>query len=144
MGSQFIILLDGDCLRNSCPPEFIENSFGSLKPRNICIRFAMQEVENWLIADRDNLSNFLNVPRNRFPEGGDMILNAKECIVNACRASRSREVQLDIVPAEGHTAPIGPAYNARLSEFIRSHWDLEQARLRSESLDKACTEIASL
>ena len=141
---RFLVLFDADRLGNVCPAEFISHSFGQLKPASICIRFAVLEVENWLIADRENLSHFLDVSRNKISPLGDKLVDAKEHIVSIARHSRNRSIKSDIVPDINHSTAVGPAYNDRLSEFIRYHWDVISACGNSESLKRACDEIATL
>lgn len=141
-GIKFLILLDADCLKESCPANFIFDYFEAIKPANVYVRFAVLEAENWLVADRAGLADFLRVPLNRISNSNDELQNAKEHIVHVARNSRSRDIKLDIAPARNHSSTVGPAYNARLSEFVRDHWNLDEARQNSDSLHRACSEIA--
>ena len=141
---RFLIALDGDELRGTCAGDAIRSWFGSEKPQNLCIRFAYQEVENWLLSDRTNLADFLGISPAKIPLIDDTCSDAKEMLVQLARSSRNREIREDLVPQSGHTAKIGPAYNLRMREFIVQHWDIDAACTQSESLLRACREIGSL
>lgn len=143
-GIKFIIFLDGDALKKRCIGDVIREWFGSTKPHNICIRFAIPEVENWILADRTNIARFLKVSQSVVPDVDDGVHNAKELLVRLARRSNSREVSEDLAPRSGHSARVGPAYNVRLSAFLAEQWNLDEACSRCSSLARACAELAAL
>lgn len=143
-GTRFLILLDGDEIRGRCVSEVMNEWFLAEKPRNIVVRFAMLEAENWLLADRANLARFLNVSEGTIPLTDDTLPNAKQTLVTIANRSRDRSIKRDLVPNPTHSSQVGPAYNDRLSEFIAQTWDLEAAAARSMSLTRALAEIEEL
>jgi hypothetical protein len=131
---KFLIFLDGDELGTICPSDAISRWFQTSQPDNIYVRFAFHEVESWLLADRDNLAAFLNVPTSAVPVITDKDRNTKEMLVQLARRSRSREIVQDLVPAPGFTSSVGPAYNSRVSKFIQTNWDVRTAAESNSSL----------
>jgi hypothetical protein len=55
-------------------------------------------------------------------------------IVDLARRSRLKTIRQDLVPATGGTAVVGPAFNARLLEFVARRWSFERAKTASPSL----------
>jgi hypothetical protein len=131
----YLLLTDLD--QTECAPILIREWLPHPTNRNLIFRVAVKEVESWLIADRENLSRFLGVTRNRFPLLPDDISNPKGLIINTTRRSRKRKLLQDIVPPAGSTRKQGPNYNGRLIEFVESYWEPDTARTRSNSLDRA-------
>lgn len=141
---KFLIFLDGDELGNMCPGEAITEWFESPQPSNIHVRFAFHEVESWLLADRQNMAQFLSVRVHDIPIVNDQTKHAKEVLVRISRRSRRREIVQDMVPQEGFSSIVGPAYNLRLSEFIETAWDINAAAFGNDSLARACKRIAEI
>ncbi len=141
---KFLVFLDGDELGQTCPSDAINNWFQERHPNNVHIRFAFHEVESWLLADSGNVAAFLNIPARAIPDVRDGTPNTKELLVQLARRSRSRDVVSDLVPRAGYTSAVGPAYNARVTEFIQKAWDVRAAADRNSSLARACRAIARL
>lgn len=141
---KFLVFLDGDELGADCPINAIQRWFDEPQPNNIYVRFALQEVESWLLADRINLAAFLNVPENIVPIVRDDAQNTKEVLLQIARRSRNREIVHDLIPQPGFTSVVGPAYNLRLSEFIRGQWDIRAAAGGNDSLARACRRVAAI
>ena len=126
---RFLIFLDGDELGGTCPSDAIEQWFAARLPPNIHVRFAFHEVESWLLADRRNIASFLQLPLSEVPAIDDARRDTKELLVQLAQKSRSRALVQDLVPGRGFTAAVGPAYNARLSEFIYGTSELRRIRM---------------
>ena len=141
---KFLVFLDGDELGATCPSDAINHWFQTREPENVHIRFAFHEVESWLLADKHNLAAFLNISAQAIPPVGDKVQNTKELLVRLARRSRTREIVQDLVPPSGFSSTVGPAYNARLSEFIQKRWDVRAAAAGNESLARACRRIAAI
>lgn len=140
---KFIVFLDGDTLGPRCPADTIMEWFDTTNPNNIHVRFARYEVESWLLADRQNIANFLGISVASVPPINEATQNTKELLVQTARRSRKRDVVMDIVPQAGLTSTVGPAYNARMSKFIQEVWDIEAAATANDSLARACRCITS-
>jgi hypothetical protein len=141
---KFLVFLDGDELGQTCPSDAINDWFQTRHPNNVHIRFALHEVESWLLADSGNLAGFLNIPGGAIPAVNDDSRDTKELLIQLARQSRSRDVVSDLVPRAGFTSVVGPAYNARVTEFIQKAWDVRAAASRNNSLARACRAIAGL
>jgi hypothetical protein len=141
---KFLVFLDGDELGKTCPGDAIKEWFKAKKPENIHVRFAFHEVESWLLADRENLAKYLGISSSSIPQITDSTRDTKEMLVRLAAKSRNRRIVEDIVPRKGFTATVGPAYNARVSEFIRDAWDVKAAAAANQSLARACKRIAEL
>ena len=143
-GPPYIFMLtDLDSSKN-CPPNLIESWVkGSLNP-GFFFRVAVMEVESWIMADRSALAGFLSIPVNRIPSNTDVIDNPKEFLVSLARRSNKRRLRDQLVPGpRAATARVGPEYNSRFSEFVRTHWDLERAAVASPSLKRTLDHIRS-
>ncbi|MBY0497860.1 MAG: DUF4276 family protein [Cyanobacteria bacterium] len=133
----FIVLADLDA--DTCVPEVLPSWLPHGAAPNMVLRFAVREVESWLLADAEGLSVFLGIAANAIPVDVELLDDPKRELVNAARRSRRREVLDDIVPAARSTAVVGRGYNARLAEFVNDHWDPHAARLAADSLNRAMT-----
>lgn len=127
--------------RTHCPLEVRDQWFKAAPQPNMLFRVAVMEVESWILADRVRCATFLGVQANRIPHECDSIQMPKEFIVNLARRSRKKSIREDMVPALGATISFGPAYNARLTEFIERCWDPTEAATNSESLDRALRRL---
>jgi hypothetical protein len=131
----WLVLVDLDDEAN-CPPPAVA-AWLSSPARFLCLRFAVREIEAWLLADRERIAAFLGVTRARLPLDPEAVPDPKETMVNLARYSRRRVVREDLVPRPGSGRRVGPAYAARLIEFVNSAWDPVEAANRSESLRRS-------
>ena len=123
------MLTDLDSPQN-CPPQLIQSWIRAPLDSGFFLRVAVMEVESWIMADRSALARFLSIPVRRIPSNTDDIDNPKEFLVSLARRSNRRRLRDQLVPApRATTARVGPEYNSRFSEFVRTHWDLERAAL---------------
>lgn len=133
------VLTDLD--RLPCAPELLDTwGVGRLPPRML-FRVAVREVEAWLLADREGIADFLSVAVTKIPAEPEKLDDPKLSLINLARKSRRRRLAQELVPANGSSAPYGPLYNARLTEFVNGKWDLERARRCSPSLDRALLRV---
>jgi hypothetical protein len=104
---------------------------------------AVQEVESWVLADRDRFAKFLGIRKTLVPVDVDAIDEPKECLVNLATKSRKRELREDIVPIEGSTAKQGPDYNGCLISFVEEFWNPYEAMHNSPSLERTIKAVES-
>lgn len=135
-----VILTDLD--RYPCPPALLEDWGVTTLPSRMLFRVAVREVEAWLLADREGIAGFLSVAKNKVPQDPEAEADPKRTLINLARKSRKRRLAAEIVPEIGSSAPIGPLYNARLSEFVSAFWNVETARTSSPSLDRALNRLS--
>ena len=104
---------------------------------NLCFRFAVREVEAWLMADAKTLASHLGVSLNRISRTPERVNHPKDEMVNLGRRSRRGDVREDMVPRQESGRRVGPAYASRLIEYVKNKWRPEVAARRSESLHRA-------
>ncbi|OFY50973.1 MAG: hypothetical protein A2W85_05010 [Bacteroidetes bacterium GWF2_41_31] len=119
-----------------CPPSLINDWVTFQMNPNFIFRIAVREVESWLLADIEGLSNFLLVASANFPLNPEQEPDPKKTLIRLAKKSRNRRIREDIVPVNAN-ATIGPNYNDCLMEFVFNVWDVERAIPRSKSLEKA-------
>lgn len=136
-----VVLTDLD--QYACPPALLAAWKATALPPRLLLRIAVREVEAWLLADRDGIANFLSVAKNKVPQNPEAEADPKRTLINLARKSRRQRLAIELVPETGSSASIGPLYNARLSEFVNTSWDVERARMASPSLDRALSRLTS-
>src|SRR3972149_1471008 len=107
---------------------------------HMCLRVAVRQVEAWLLADRERLAKFLSVSTSRIPHNPESVEHPKNTLVEIARYSRRRDIREDMVPRPGSGRSVGPAYAARLIEFViseRTGWRPEVAARYSDSLNRS-------
>jgi len=132
---RFLLMLDGDVLGGLTPDQLLADWFQVDIPANICAYFAVQEAENWILADRHGVAEFFGIALNATPVPNDALENAKETFARTAARSRYKDIRLDMVPRDGMRAPVGPGYNLQLTSFVENYWDPERARINSVSLN---------
>lgn len=136
-----LVDLNGD----PCAPGFINDH---LPAPSACMRFrvAVRAAEAWLMADAERLASFLSVSTGRVPIDPETELNPTQTMVNLARHSRRRAIREDMVPDPGGGRSIGPAYEARLIEFMidsNDGWRPNIAALRADSLARLLRSLSS-
>lgn len=135
-----VVLTDLD--RNPCAPFLLEKWGATDLPPQFLFRIAVREVEAWLLADREGIAEFLHVAVNKVPHAPEAEEDPKRTLLNLARRSRKKRLAQELVPALGSSAPIGPLYNARLSEFVNDKWNIDQAKLLAESLSRTLNRLS--
>lgn len=100
------------------------------------LHIAVREMEAWLLADAEALSQFLAVPKRDVPQNPEDLQKPKLALVDLARRSRKRHRREAIVPAAGSTAKVGPGYAAAIVEFVAQTWRPAVAEQRAPSLRK--------
>jgi hypothetical protein len=132
--------LDGD---SECAPDFVANYLPQREP-GMCFRIAVREVEAWLLADRESLSEFLSVSPSHIPENPEAVPDPKGEMVAIAARSKRKSVREDMVPRPESGRAVGPAYASRLSEFAVEAWRPEIAATVAPSLMSAIVCLKSL
>lgn len=113
----------------------------------MCFRISVRELEAWLLADRERIAEFLRISIDLVPTNPDDSPDPKRELVELARRSRVRAIREDMVPDTAVGQAVGPAYTARLIEFIRDDthgWRPEVAAQNSRSLKKCMAAIQAL
>ncbi|HIK15203.1 MAG TPA: hypothetical protein IGS53_07960 [Leptolyngbyaceae cyanobacterium M33_DOE_097] len=140
-GMPYLVLTDLD--NADCPLAIISSWLSQPKHPNLIFRVAIIEVEAWLLAHREAFSEFLGISANSIPSNVDEIPDPKQLLINLARKSPRRSVRDAIVPAPGSTAKIGKDYNGQLIQFVQQSWQVDSAKINSQSLQRAMNAIMS-
>ena len=125
-----------------CPPEVIRRWIrGSQRPAMI-FRVVVREIESWLLADPQNLAEFLNVPRDKVPDRPEDLPDPKRAVIQLARRSRRMATRRLLVPNPSGTAREGPGYTSAMCRFARKFWDPEIARGNAPSLASCIAAIS--
>ena len=136
--------LDHDDLEH-CIPALRSLLLGNTPARDgMCFRLAVRSVEAWLIADHEGFRSYFRLRRSRMPDDIDAIEDPKSELIDRCRRSMSRDIREGIPPVRGSGRSIGPEYVAIVGEYCQDHWNPQQARTRSPSLDRALKDLDRL
>lgn len=119
-----------------CAPMLLDSLCPS-RPPGLQVRIAVREVEAWLLADREAIASYFGVSAGVLPVRPDELDRPKIALVNVARRARRKEIRRDLVPNDGSSAVVGPAYTARVAEFVTSHWRPRVAARESPSLARA-------
>jgi len=130
----FFVLTDLD--QNECPPTLIREWITFNKHAHLIFRVAVQEIESWLLADRDGFAALASVALKRIPTNPDDLHDPKTVLFEIIKKSRKRELKEDILPRYPGDR-MGPNYNGCLSEFVIKSWDVTRAVKHSPSLKRA-------
>lgn len=149
-----ILLMDLD--DKDCAPIVLQQFFHDTeKNNNFIFSIANDEAEAWLMADRNSFSDYFRVPvdliplpqriRNKKDYFYEMALPYKSSyyMVNQIIPnSRIKEFRDQMIPQNG--AKKGKEYNSALTPFIINNWDIDNARINSDSLNRMITRIERL
>jgi len=141
LGFPVFMLTDLDT-RKRCPVDVVESWIGAPRNPGFLFRVAVMEIEAWVLADRDAFARFITVATTRLPNDADSIDDPKQLIINLVRRCKDAGLRRDLVPASGSTATIGPAYNARLTQFVATEWDPSSAAPASASLRRTLSSLS--
>lgn len=100
----------------------------------MCLRIAVRALEAWLLADREEISRFLQVPLAKVPLQPESLPHPKQALVELSKYSKLRAIRDDMVPAPGTGAQVGRGYTGRVIEFAGRYWSPERAAENSDSL----------
>jgi hypothetical protein len=137
-----VIDLDNDA---NCAPDYIQQLLPN-PSTGMLLRIAVQEIEAWLLADRERLATFLGISIKHVPNEPDLETDPKVTLINLARRSRKTKLRDDIVPRQKNSHPIGPGYPGRILEFVEysaSRWRPDAAQENSDSLKRAITALQS-
>ena len=135
--SPWVVLVDLNHDADCAPP--LRASWLPDPAPHMCFRVAVRMVEAWLLADREQLARFLSVAVARVPLNPETVDDPKHTMVELASLSRRREIREDMVPRLGSDRTVGPAYTARLIQFVlgtTAGWRPDVAAESSDSLNR--------
>ena len=107
------------------------------------LRLAVTEAESWALADRQRFAEAFGVPLNKLPQRPDEVRDPKRLIVTLVNHSKKRLLREEMVSAHDSSKP-GAGYTRHLADFVRKHWDVENAAQHSPSLARAVAHVRRL
>jgi hypothetical protein len=110
----------------------------------MCFRIAIRSVESWLLADVEGISEFLSIDPARVPPVPEMEIAPKRTLIELARQSRDPRIRGDLAPRSGSGRTVGPAYSARLAEYVENLWNPGAAARRSDSLRRCRLRLREL
>lgn len=144
----YLVLIDFDAVETAtrCAAQEIEKLLaGQEKSEHLLLRIAAFEVESWLLADWNNLRQFLNIKQKHLKENIDAVVNSKQYLLNLVKRKAPSSIKSALCPPHPvDTAKIGPEYNSRLSAFIWNEWSPQQAARHSHSLRRTIARLDSV
>lgn len=141
----FFVLADLD--NDECAPVLIDSWMKRPLQQNIVLRFAVREVESWLLADTKGFAQYASLAHSLIKKevnNPDAISDPKETLIALVGRCRKRVLKDDIVRKGEPSYRPGPGYNSRLIDYVESHWEIERAVLLSESLKRAMVSLLRL
>jgi hypothetical protein len=144
MANREYVLILTDLDRRDCVVEMIREWEGGKKfPERLLMRVPVREIEAWLLADREGMADMLGVSEAKIPADPDALSDPKQALLNVAKSAR-RDVRSELLIAKGSISSQGIGYNRTLSEYVRSIWEIDRARQRSPSLDRAIKRLLKL
>ena len=130
-----------------CVPDAL-NDYILLKspdpPRTFLCRFAVNELESWLLADREGLAKYMNISISKMPLHPENEEFPKATLISLAHKSNRKDIREGIAPPAGHRAAVGPEYLNLIREFILVHWNIENAVLHSQSLERCVRRLREI
>lgn len=140
-----LVLTDFRDAQCACLLQAVEAyTMGKDIPPTYLLRFAVQELESWLLADRKNLARYLGISVNMLPQNPDEESHPKRKIINLARRSGRKKVLEAMVPDERHGGAEGPGYSSFMQNFILKYWGIEAAVTHSSSLERCVRRLRVL
>ncbi|MBX3732681.1 MAG: hypothetical protein KF791_08810, partial [Verrucomicrobiae bacterium] len=112
-GLPVLMLTDLDA--DPCPSGKVANWLGRTPSQGFLFRICVREIEAWLLADRDAMAGFLEVPCAKLPSAPESLPDPKAKLIQLARKA-PRKIRLGLTPLGLST--IGPNYNDLLSDFV--------------------------
>jgi len=113
-------------------------------PRSFLCRFAVNELESWMLADSQGLAKFFGIAEARMPIQPENEALPKKNLVNLASVSPKIRICNGIAPPPGHKSSVGPGYTYLMREFINFFWNIEAAMRRAPSLEHCVRRLREL
>lgn len=140
------VLVVTDLDNNTNKDAFINSIMRSIeiKHERLHIAIPIREIESWILSDRDGLSKYFKISKDKITPQPDLLRDPKSEIINLAQKGKNSETRRGIPAAQGSSCKMGLSYNTLLSNFVDDSWSYERARLNSESLKETIELLESL
>lgn len=141
-----IVLLVLDLDSKDSAEEYKRLIEGKIQNKNdsLLILVPVREIESWILADRDGLSSFLKISRDRIQRDPESLLDPKEKIISLSRDCKNGDAKRGIPPKAGAASKVGLSYNTLLTNFVRDEWSHTRAIENAPSLVETIGIIDSI
>lgn len=128
---------------HKCPVHLKAQWLPADGPRNLLLRFAVSEAESWVLADRQAVSEFFDVPLKLVPTNPEQVEDAKMEILKIASRSRRQDLRAEMLSGGKQPSP-GSGYNVHLCRLVAEVWEVRRAAQSAASLMRALQRIESL
>ena len=135
-----LTLVDLMDTRLACPATVVDEWLPSAHINHV-FRIVVREIESWVLADRENIASFLNIPVAKLLFDPDAQVDPKQTLINLARGSRTKVIRNSLVPEAGRSASEGPLYTSEIVRFVTEYWDPSSAREHSKSLASCLSKL---
>lgn len=141
-GNPLLVLVDFMDTELPCPPAI--TGWIPQPHAQLILRAVVNEIESWLLADREAIAAYLRISVKHVPEFPEQIPDPKQTLVNLARHKSRRRLNRNLIPPQGTSGVVGPGYTTTMSEFVRNHWDVERAAANAPSLKRCVKRLRTL
>ncbi|MEQ9891249.1 hypothetical protein [Pectobacterium aroidearum] len=114
---------------------FANEVIGCIKiNKNLKLSISVREIESWLLADKEGMSDFLQISKDKIPVNPELLLDPKEEIIKLAKKGKNTRTKNGIPPQKGAISKMGLSYNTLLTEFVENIWSSDRAKNNSASL----------
>ncbi|MDD2546966.1 MAG: hypothetical protein PHI55_11910 [Burkholderiaceae bacterium] len=136
MAQRQVVLVVTDLDQGACPVALSQQWLaGQPTAPHLVLRVAVREVESWVLADHKAMRELIG-PRGTLPPQPDELPDPKQALLRLAKGA-PRAVRNDLFREMAGQPAQGLGYNARLTAWVRTQWNPEQAAERSPSLARA-------
>lgn len=128
---------------HKCAVEMRDKWLPNDAPPKLLLRLAVPEAESWVLADKEAVAEFFEVPLNSIPRQPEQIVDPTSEVLAIANRSRKRHLRVEML-GNGNRLRAGPGYNQHLTRLVAQTWDVARAERNSRSLARAVVSIRSL
>lgn len=159
LANYYPVILLADLDDEVCAPIYKKSLLcGISKCTDFIINLAVDEVEAWLMADREGFSDYFGIPLESVPESkmqkmsGPKALPEMDVQVKSSwlfthkliHLSDNKERRAQIAVGTQDKNSKGKEYNTAVIPFIKQQWSPERARIASDSLNRMILRLSSM
>jgi hypothetical protein len=139
----YLTLIDLMDTGETCAPDVVSGWVPEREPKMI-VRIVTQELESWLLADREGIARFLKIDLLKVPATPERLADPKHELIRLARRSRNKSVREAIVPEPNSIATVGKLYTSEMIRFVSTQWDAQKASLNAPSLKKCLLRLKEI
>ncbi len=159
LAKSYPVILLTDLDNEPCGPIGKTNLLGGLiQEKDFLINIAVDEVEAWLMADRDAFARYFGIPLGQMPVSVPQKMSGHKALPEIyvplksswffthnlmhCSTNAEKKAQVAVSPKDKNCK--GKEYNTAVVPFIQDVWNPEVARLASDSLNRMIVRLGKL